>query len=257
MRLAAGSDGSWRASTSPGYVGADGNRLWLEAVLWATDVFNRSATKANTRWQSPYKVFYSQQFNLQVVPFFKERMTRVDRRSKSDVQLVPCYFLKKRVPPSVVRCQGHQGVDGGHLLHQRRGVDGPACAHHARTGTSGRGWFRIRHPVRKTVFQHHVQTAVTAASVAATAASAVVTTASVAANVASVAATAAPAAATTSSATDTAVPATAAATAAPVAAAAATDIRQYPFEDGSIIGHTGQSSLSNSREAAPAVASEP
>ena len=40
-------------------LGASGNRLWLEAVLWAADCFNRSATKANTCWRSPYGVFFS------------------------------------------------------------------------------------------------------------------------------------------------------------------------------------------------------
>ena len=30
------------------FVGAKVSRLWLEAVLWASDCFNRSATKANT-----------------------------------------------------------------------------------------------------------------------------------------------------------------------------------------------------------------
>ena len=29
-------------------IGANGNRLWLEGVLWAAVCFNRSATKANT-----------------------------------------------------------------------------------------------------------------------------------------------------------------------------------------------------------------
>ena len=32
-------------------LGASGNRLWLEAVLWAADCFNRSAAKANTGWR--------------------------------------------------------------------------------------------------------------------------------------------------------------------------------------------------------------
>ena len=36
------------------HVGADGNRRWLEAVLWVADCFNRSAAKASTGWRSPY-----------------------------------------------------------------------------------------------------------------------------------------------------------------------------------------------------------
>lgn len=33
-------------------VGANGNRLWLEAVLWAADCYNRPAAKANVGWRS-------------------------------------------------------------------------------------------------------------------------------------------------------------------------------------------------------------
>lgn len=34
-------------STTP-YIGPNGDRLWLEAVLWTADCFNRSATKTDT-----------------------------------------------------------------------------------------------------------------------------------------------------------------------------------------------------------------
>ena len=37
-------------------IGDSGNRLWLEAVLWADDCFNRYATKANIGWRSQYNV---------------------------------------------------------------------------------------------------------------------------------------------------------------------------------------------------------
>ena len=62
------------------HVAADGNRLWLKAILWAADCFNRSVTKANTGWRSPYEVFYARLPDLQVVPSFQEGMVRVDRR---------------------------------------------------------------------------------------------------------------------------------------------------------------------------------
>ena len=41
------------------YIGLNGNRLRVEAVIWVADCFNRSATKANTGWQSPYEVFFT------------------------------------------------------------------------------------------------------------------------------------------------------------------------------------------------------
>ena len=57
------------------------------------DCFNRSATKDNTGWRSPYEVFFSRLPALPVVPFFQEGMMRVDHSSKSDVQSVLCKFL--------------------------------------------------------------------------------------------------------------------------------------------------------------------
>ena len=64
----------------------EGNRLWLEAVLWVADGFNRSATKENTGWWSPYEVFFSRPPELQVVPFFQPGMMRVVRCTKPDVR---------------------------------------------------------------------------------------------------------------------------------------------------------------------------
>ena len=74
-------------------LGANGNCLWLEAVFWAADCFNRSVTTANTGWRSPYEDFFSRLTALQVVPFFQEGMLRVDRSTKPDVQPVLRYFL--------------------------------------------------------------------------------------------------------------------------------------------------------------------
>ena len=86
-------------------LGASGHRLWLEAVLWAAAWFNRSATKANTGWRSPYEVFFSCLSDLQVVPFFQEGIIRVDRDTKSEVQSVSCYFLNNghNHPSSIVK----------------------------------------------------------------------------------------------------------------------------------------------------------
>ena len=76
---------------------------------------------------------------------------------------------EQRVQPLVVRCEGHQGLDGRHLRHQRRGVDSPACARYAHAGTAGCGGFRVRRRAGNTGFQHHLRAAAIAASVAATA----------------------------------------------------------------------------------------
>ena len=51
------------------FVDASGNRLWLEAVLWVSERFNHSATKANTGRRSPHEVFFGRLPDLQLVPF--------------------------------------------------------------------------------------------------------------------------------------------------------------------------------------------
>ena len=96
-----------RGLTSPESpnIGPNGKRLWLEAVLWAADSFNRSATKANTGWRSPYEVFFSRLPGLQMVPCVQENMMRVNRSSKCDEKSALCYFLTKSYnhPASAVK----------------------------------------------------------------------------------------------------------------------------------------------------------
>ena len=72
------------------------NRLWLEAVVWAADCFNRYATENKTGWPSMYEVFITRLPSLQVVPFFQEGMMRVNRGTKSNV---PCYYLNNGLNP--------------------------------------------------------------------------------------------------------------------------------------------------------------
>ena len=73
--------------------GANGKRLWLEAVLWAAGGFNRSATKANTGLRSPDGAFFARLPSLHMVPSSQEGMTQVNRGTKFDVTSVPCYYL--------------------------------------------------------------------------------------------------------------------------------------------------------------------
>ena len=65
--------------------------LWLASVIWGSGCFNRSATKANRGWLPPYEIFLGRKPPLEVVPFFQERMMRVKRTFKSDVQSVKCF----------------------------------------------------------------------------------------------------------------------------------------------------------------------
>ena len=133
---------------------------------------------------------------------------------------------QQRVQPPVVLCQGDQGLDGRPLLRQRRGVDDPPRVRYALAGAARRGGFRLRPRAGNTGFRHQLRATATA-SVATTAALVAATACSVAA------------------------------TAAPVTAGASTDIQLYPFEDGSVLRHTGCSALSGARGATTAAAGEP
>ncbi|CAB1100039.1 unnamed protein product [Ectocarpus sp. CCAP 1310/34] len=74
-------------------VGVDGHRLWLASALWASACFNRSATKANVDWVSPFEAFFGRKPPLTAVPFFQEGRMRVKRATKADVQSVRCFYL--------------------------------------------------------------------------------------------------------------------------------------------------------------------
>ncbi|CAB1121534.1 unnamed protein product [Ectocarpus sp. CCAP 1310/34] len=74
-------------------VGVNGHRLWLASALWAFACFNRSATKANLGWMSPFEAFFGRKPPLTVVPFFQEGMMRVKRATKADVQSARCFYL--------------------------------------------------------------------------------------------------------------------------------------------------------------------
>ncbi|CAB1107700.1 unnamed protein product [Ectocarpus sp. CCAP 1310/34] len=74
-------------------IGANGQRLWLSSALWASGCFNRSATKANQGWMSPFEAFFGRKPPLTVVPFFQEGRMRVKRATKADVQSARCFYL--------------------------------------------------------------------------------------------------------------------------------------------------------------------
>ena len=72
---------------------AEGARLWVEAILWASEGFNHSATSANAGMKSPHEDFYGTLPPLSVVPFFHPCYRRVPRQSKQDPQARLSYFL--------------------------------------------------------------------------------------------------------------------------------------------------------------------
>ena len=58
--------------------------LWAEAMSWACNALNRTATKANPGNKSPYEVWYgSPPLAGEVWPFFKPAIYRIKRENKS------------------------------------------------------------------------------------------------------------------------------------------------------------------------------
>ncbi|CAB1117620.1 unnamed protein product [Ectocarpus sp. CCAP 1310/34] len=76
----------------PGF-GRDGERLRLESCHWAAGGFNRSPTKANVGYKSPYELFTGRPPPLQIVPFSQSGYMRVMRARKMDPQAVLCCYL--------------------------------------------------------------------------------------------------------------------------------------------------------------------
>ena len=76
-----------------GVRGPDGTSLWMEAVLWASEGFNRSATTANGGMLSPYEIFYGSRPSMPTLPFCKPAYHRTPRQEKLDRQARLCYFL--------------------------------------------------------------------------------------------------------------------------------------------------------------------
>ena len=71
----------------------DDSSLWMESVLWASEGFNRSATKANSGMLSPYEVLFGSGPPMPVLPFCKPTYHRVPPQGKLDGQARQFYFL--------------------------------------------------------------------------------------------------------------------------------------------------------------------
>ena len=68
--------------------------LWAEAVSWACNALNRTATKANPGNKSPYEMWYgSPSLAGEVWPFLKPAIYRVKRKDKSQPKAQDCYYV--------------------------------------------------------------------------------------------------------------------------------------------------------------------
>lgn len=92
MWLVAGFDDCCRASLPKiPFVGANGNRVWPEAVLWASDCLNRSATKPNAGWRHRTTFYSGNCWICRWCIFFHPGKIREDRSTKFDARLVDCF----------------------------------------------------------------------------------------------------------------------------------------------------------------------
>ena len=68
--------------------------LWVEAVSWACNALNRTATKANTEDESPYEMWYgSPPLAGEVWSFLKPAIYRVKRQNTSQPEARDCYYV--------------------------------------------------------------------------------------------------------------------------------------------------------------------
>ena len=55
----------------PGFNVPEGASLWAEAMSWACDAYNRTATVANPENRSPYEMFYGKIPQTSPIPFLQ------------------------------------------------------------------------------------------------------------------------------------------------------------------------------------------
>ena len=69
--------------------------LWPEAVRWACDTLNRSATTANPQRTSPYEMMYDKTPAVRILPFLKPCFYRNSRRNRKHKPLgAPGFYLE-------------------------------------------------------------------------------------------------------------------------------------------------------------------
>ena len=69
---------------SPGFDIPEKPSLWAEAVSWACDAYNRTATVANHGNRSPHEVFYGEIPQNSPIPFLKPGYCKYKRMNKMD-----------------------------------------------------------------------------------------------------------------------------------------------------------------------------
>ena len=77
----------------PEYSVPEGPSLWAEAMNWACDAYNRTATVANPGSRSPYEMFYGNPPQTSPIPFLKPGFCKYKRMNKMDPKARECFYL--------------------------------------------------------------------------------------------------------------------------------------------------------------------
>ena len=77
----------------PGFDITEKPSLWAEAMSWACDAYNRTATVANPGNRSEHVMFYGEIPQNSPIPFLKPRYCKYKRMNKMDLKARECFYL--------------------------------------------------------------------------------------------------------------------------------------------------------------------
>ena len=78
----------------PGYSIPEGASLWAEAMNWACDAYNRTATVAKSGNRFPHEMFYGVTPQSSPIPFLKPGSCKFKRANKMDPKARECFYLE-------------------------------------------------------------------------------------------------------------------------------------------------------------------
>ena len=77
----------------PGYSTPERASLWAEAMNWACDAYNRTATVAISGNRSPHEMFYGVTPQSSSIRFLKPGFCKFRRTKKMDPKARECFYL--------------------------------------------------------------------------------------------------------------------------------------------------------------------
>ena len=97
----------------PGFNVPEGPSLWAEAMNWACDAYNRTATVGNSRNRSPYEMFHGEPSHTSPIPFLKPGFCKYKRMmDKIDPKARGCFYLSP--------ARNHPSESKRVLVHSRK-----------------------------------------------------------------------------------------------------------------------------------------